>query len=552
MLDAAFATPSSQLNYSDDAHDHADRVRQSGLVFANDRHEENYEPRLRSCIASFLAEVEGARRSDDGQIEDKLLRFILANGTVYTNGSCKHEAKEKDTGQLKLSRGSIFIQHAVKDGESDIFGLVHFGCFFPISGIFEIFHQGQMCTPRKTEGNWYSRVSTTPQDLDENENFFSPGPFGKKLCSSTEQTSDECRYQIYQQKGLRVLLDEKWLIFERWIDINDETYIVPLLFSETGQRFNYILTPSRHLLRDHLRSNCTDITYKCWEQMLSQSRPVCSLVFFWREMALRRLISIENFSDRSFNSRLFELTLACPIAIESGYRITTGIDQCVKELLRSNKVTDSENLLKQIKRRTDHAVSGPGLSSGLHSKVLSLNALLKNENGEFFSRKPEFCIDLDSGHQREEHFAHHLSEYKQPVLKSMKIEVKGFLNALGYPFEEEECFGPRTFESRWKKIRIITDLFQTPWQDANDLYAYFKDLDSPQDFHRLQFAPSEGVVIQGETDYTDTNSEILRGLYLNLNFYMKTLPELAFSKCSNEAHINSAMKKRIWRKIHGY
>lgn len=537
---------------------HVRHVAESGRTLVNTPRF-NHEPGLRESIRFFLKRIYGDDWKDD--MEDSLFSFILANGTTYDPGhtSCRLFTEEPVdiSAQLQFARrGSLFIQD-----KTNLFGLIEEKCFFPITGVFHIMHDGNttLCESHDTAGCKFSRVWHEPDHWDRHETStfpnFSPGPFGPfgERCVSSEQLSNDCRYLIYNRYGLRIILNDRWLIFERWIDDNDRTLPTPILFSETGQRFNYIIQQSRESLREHLRLQHTDITKGTWERMLNEPGSVFNpLVSFWRKQYLRRLISIDNFCDNSFNSRLFELTVTCPIDIGSKYRIKIGIEDMLKSKAVAGNRSDVLKQIKQIKQQFNHAVGDHKLSHGLHSKVISLNELLKNDN--VFGRKPKFCLDLDTDSEREQAFDHDSSEYKESYLNIMKIEVKGFLNDLGYPFKEDS-FGPRTLNSRWQKIDIIMNLFETQWQQPENVYGHFQDKSSPQRMNQINYEfleTRDGVVINGDSAFSDTDSEILRGLYLNLKFYMQTLPKLAFSDYSNESDINYQTKAIIRSKILGY
>lgn len=559
----AFDTPSSQHMQRmspDEYQTHVRNVAESGRTLVNAPRLDN-EPALSASIGNFLKWIYGVDTSDI--MQDMLLRFILTNGTVYDpeHTPCRliHDTPV-DISALQLApRNSLFIQD-----KTNLFGLIESGIFFPITGVFHIMHNGDttLCESRDAACHKFSRVWHEPDRWDtheiNSEPYFSAGPFGRQRCVSSEALSNDCRSVIYNRYGR--ILDDRWLIFERWIDdnYNDRTLPTPIFFSETGQRFNYIMEPSRKSLREHLEQH-PDITRETWERMLNEpvsGRNRNPLVYLWREKYLRRLISIEKFCDDSFSSCLFELTVTCPIDIGFEYRKTTGIE----EMLKSKVITQSGsslNVLKQInqiKQQCNHA-SGGKLSYGLHSKVISLNQLLKSDNDKFFGRKPKFCLELDTDSSREQAFDHDSSEYKESYLRFIKIEVKGFLKDLGYPFEEES-FGPRTRDSRWQKIDIIMNLFETQWQQPEDVYDHFKEKSSPQRMDQIIISHEtrDDVVIDdlGDIAFSDTDSEILRGLYLNLSFYMQTLPKLAYTNCSNQSDITYETTKIIWSKIIGY
>ena len=538
----------------DEYQTHVRNVAESGRALVN-APRFDYEPDLRASIGNFLELIYGVGAGDN--MQDMLFRFILANGTVYDPGhtSCRLYTEEPVdiSAQLQVARrDSLFIQD-----KTNLFGFIESGNFYPINGVFHIMHDGntRSCESHGTAGCKFSRVWHEPDYWDAHEiPYFSPGPFGRQRCFHSRELSDDCRYLIYNRYGR--ILNDKWLIFERWIDDNDNnrTLPTPILFSETGQRFNYIMEPSRKSLREHLKKH-PDITRETWGRMLNEPVPECNpLVSLWREQYLSRLISIENFCDDSFSSSLFELTVTCPIDIGSEYRRTTGID----EMLKSKPIQAGSRLnvlkqIKQMKQQFNNASGSHNLSYGLHSKVMSLNQLL-NDNVKFLRRKPKF-LDLDTDSSREVAFDHDSSQYTESYLRSIKIEVKGFLKALGYPFEEES-FGPRTRDSRWQKIDIIMNLFQTEWQQPEDVYDHFKEKSSPQRMDQIfrSHETKDDVVIDdlGDMAFSDNDSEILRGLYLNLSFYMQTLPKLAFTNCSNQSDITSEMTKIIWSKIIAY
>ena len=104
------------------------------------------------------------------------------------------------------------------------------------------------------------------------------------------------------------------------------------------------------------------------------------------------------------------------------------------------------------------------------------------------------------------------------------------------------------------------NLFETTqWQEPGDVYDYFKDKSTPQRFDLISPETRDDVVMDdvviqdlGELAFSDTDSEILRGLYLNLSFYMQTLPKLAFTNYSSESDINPKTEKIIRSNIVGY
>lgn len=553
----AFESPGSQHMSPDEYQTHVRNVAESGRTLVK-APRLDHEPRLRASIGNFLELIYGDA-SDN--MQDMLLRFILANGTVYDPGHtpCRLDTAEPVdiSAQLQFARkGSLFIQD-----KTNLFGLIEGKCFFPITGVFHIMHDGNttLCEAHDTTGHKFTRIWHEPDRWDSHEinsmPRFSLGPFGRQRCFSSEGLSNDCMSVLYNRYGR--ILNDRWLIFERWIDVNNTTLPTPILFSETGQRFNYIMEPSRKSLREHLKQH-PDITRETWERMLNEpAHEFNPLVSLWREQYLRRLISIENFCDDSFSSCLFELTVTCPIDIGSEYRKTTGIE----EMLKSKPIQAGSRLnvlkqIKQMKQQFNNASGSHKLSYGLHSKVMSLNQLLNDK--KFLGRKPKF-LDLDTDSSRVDSFDHDSSQYKESYLKSIKIEVKGFLDALGYPFEEES-FGPRTRDSRRQKIEIIMNLFETTqWQEPADVYDYFKDKSTPQRMHLISPETRDDVVMDdvviqdlGEIAFSDTDSEILRGLYLNLSFYMQTLPKLALTNYSSESDINPETKKIIWSKIVGY
>ena len=540
---AAYRTREQQLR------DEEVVARSSAILADRDTNVVNHEEDLRKSIFDFLRKVRVDPSKDDAVT--RTLHFIMANGTTYVRDRTDGGQCSLDDGielaSFALSRPCFGVGQIFVEANTSAFGCISFvdstndWQFFPLSGIFDNLHKKGIHSHPIGENVRYFKV------VGWDENFFSRGPFGDDLCMSSQYCSDVCRYEIYKQHDLRRILDDEWLIIERWVNTNDQlTYQVPLLFSSEGQRFNYIDQKSRHELRKHLKHNAEDVTFDLWAKMKKTDIHVSPLVRHWRNFSLDLLISMkDNFSDFSeglFNLRLFEIAVACPITVEG------PVFQPVLEELKNPPLW---KIMEE--KRTQVNLTPPTLSGGFLAKVCELNSLLEKE-GELLSAKPKFLQEeeFDPLCDRQEDFDHQHSRYETHKLQNMIAEVKQFLKELNYEFDGV-CFGPRSRESRFGKIAIIMELFQTTsWADEHDLYGHFKDKESPQiDRRRFDCRHDPGRVIDElcESDHTDVDSEILRGLYLNLKFYMKTLIDMP--KMQNLANTEK-WNEWIWQKLTGY
>ena len=283
----------------------------------------NHEEDLRKSIFDFLRKVRVDPSKDDAVT--RTLHFIMANGTTYVRDRTDGGQCSLDDGielaSFALSRPCFGVGQIFVEANTSAFGCISFvdstndWQFFPLSGIFGHLHKKGIHSHPIGNNVRYFKV------VGWDENFFSRGPFGDDLCMSSQHCSDVCRYEIYKQHDLRRILDDEWLIIERWVNTNDQhTYQVPLLFSSEGQRFNYIDQKSRHELRKHLKHNAEDVTFDLWAKMKKTDIHVSPLVRHWRNFSLDLLISMknDNFSEGLFNLRLFEIAVACPITVLEG------------------------------------------------------------------------------------------------------------------------------------------------------------------------------------------------------------------------------------------
>lgn len=487
-----FETPGPRYRSPEEVRRDNECVARSGSVI-HDRDEKDHEPNLRDCISNFLWRIEG-RDSGGSNMEDMLLRFIITCGTVHTDGGnimLEQPRMKEDIGRLQFSRGSFFVQSG-----TNLYGLIRSGVFHPIMEVFDIFHRREVCKPRSAEGiEYYSRVLTEPDHWNANERF-ATGPFGGKTCISVEQLSNYWRFRIYDEYGLKRILNEQWLIFERFVyKLNEpgSEVRVPLFFSETGRRYNYCIESSRRALREYLSSNYTDITKDCWKRML-ESAPVCNpLVYFWRGQSLRRLISIDTFSDLTFNASVDEITLACPIIPREP--LLFGNMDIINP--RRNKGCGNSGAV----RLTDQPGNvhprdrKPVLSSGIHSKVTALNQLFNDS--EFLNTKPTFHQDLDQSQH-------------ESNMRSIMIETINQLKDLHPRYEE---YDETNLLANLRKI--IEDLFDT--ENDEDIF----------------------------DEYMWSNEDLLKGLYNNLNFYMCLLPRIAWKMKPAEAFVRYKILKKL-------
>lgn len=495
----------------------ADLLAKSSECIFCDREEVDHLEPLLIATRDFLQAIQQTVTDEEVQ---HILAFVVANGTVHVSdcidSSCKRNGRYEEQPLARMG-----LTNVVVDIQTNIFGLIGYGMFYPLMGIFDILHKRELAQI-STQGNEYFHILWNPAETDS---FFCKG-LTHKLCVSTKQCSDSMRHIIFRRND--IILNDNWLIFERYVDswCEEERITkrnqVPILFSNTGKRFNWIHGPSRRSLEEHLHSN-NDRIFGRWEEMNRTARKGAYLTFYWKKSCLIKLLSIPFwvhgvFSEITFDMCLDKIALACPV----------NVGREGKYLKFKN---DSLLELRQEQQLTTDIIHRPSelLSSEMHSKVSFLNEYFEDQ--KFMNRKPKFHTDLDVFRQRD--FDNGLAQYNDSKLRTMKQSVQDMLEKLGYNFQVDLLMGPRSRESRQQKVQIINDLFQIPltsaWEDG--VYEYFKSMDSPANMAQEGFGQREGsanVVMDGELWPTDVDSELLRALYYNLDFYMSTLPGIAW------------------------
>lgn len=506
-------------------------------AIVHDRKEVDHEEQLRSATTEFLNALDIQRSASDDEVYH-MLHFVVANGTTYTGADCVDSECILDPPQngerfhfTRLCLSSIFV-----DVKSNIFGLVGYGKFYPLTGIFDVLHKGGVGGALSTEGNHYSSITWNSAKSDS---FFSQGPT-RKLFMSSKQCSESLRYHIFNRND--IILNEDWLILERWIDTRCEhsgqvfSHQVPIVFSDTGIRYNWIDPFRRSSLEAHLKEHEVKV-FGYWKDMLATCAPDGKLMSFWKKLALRRLIDIKVFSEQNLVACMEDIVALCPVNVMSG----------MKYPLRPHLY---ERIITRTAGNMQHTVAvpspaPPGLPSNMHSIVSSLNELFRNRS--LMEQKPEF---IDHPIDTKVYYDYHNSRYHDRTRRAMKIGVRDSLLELGYEFDEGLLMGQRSRESRKNKVQIIEDLFRIhpSWEEFG-VYGYFNEYRDCVRHDEIGPGNDEGydgkVLIDGEHWPHDVDTELLIELCLNLEFYMRRLPRIVLHREKTKAWEKTIISNKL-------
>ncbi len=486
-------------------------------AIVRDRKEVDHEEPLRSATTEFLNALDIQRSATDDEVYH-LLHFVVANGTTYTGVDCIDSEcilgppeKGERFHFTRLCLSSIFV-----DVKSNIFGLVGYGKFYPLTGIFDILHKRNVGGLLSTEANHYSSITWNSA---RTASFFSQGPT-RKLCISSKQCSESLRYHIFKRND--IILNKDWLIIERWIDTRCEhsgqvfSHQVPIVFSDTGIRYNWIDPFRRSSLEGHLKEHEGKV-FGYWNAVLQKCTPDGRLMSFWKILSLRRLTEMKVFSMENLLVCMDDIVALCPVNVMD--RMKHPPRPCLYD-----------RIIKRVAKNMGTATTPPGsplgaqpgLPSDVHSIVSSLKELFEDEYTMI--QKPKFNdIQIDT----RMYYDYHNSRYHDRTRKTMKILVRDFLFELGYEFDEAVLMGPRTRESRKNKVQIIEDLFciDPCWEGG--VYEYFNERECVRS-DKIGDGYDEGddgqVIIDGEQWPRDIDTELLIELFLNLEFYLRRLP----------------------------